>query len=100
MMNELFAFIHDDITWCSEKKCPVTDCMRNQANKINKTGPYSCADLKGTSMCMMSSNMDHCMDGCIHAKETFAGTDDPDEALKTLMDEYCDDCIFASAEED
>lgn len=94
------AFVHDDITWCLEDKCPVTDCMRNQANMINRTGLHSYAMFKGTAECMMSANIDRCMDGCVHAKEMFANHEDPDDALKALMDEYCDDCIFSSTEED
>ena len=26
--------------------------------------------------------------------------DDPDEAMRALVDEYCEDCVFASEEED
>jgi hypothetical protein len=46
------------------------------------------------------SDDDTCMDHCIHAKQCFASCDDPDEALKTLTEEYCEHCIFASIEED
>ena len=93
-------FIHDDITWCMESKCPVIDCMRNPVNMMDKTGLHSYAMFKGTDECMMSANMDRCMDGCVHAKEMFAEHKDPDNALRVLMDEYCEDCIFSSAEED
>lgn len=98
--RELIRWIHDDITWCMENKCPVIDCMRNPANIMDKTGPHSYGMFKGSSECMMSANIDRCMDGCIHAKKMFADHDDPDEALNVLMRDYCEDCIFSSAEED
>lgn len=98
--SNIAEWIHDDITWCLEYKCPVTDCMRNQANMRNRVGLHSYAMFKGTSECMMSANMDRCMDGCAHAKAVFAENEDPDEALRKLTDEYCEDCIFSSTEED
>jgi hypothetical protein len=33
-------------------------------------------------------------------QEIFAKFDDPDEAMRALVDEYCEDCVFASEEED
>ena len=96
----LLAMIHDDITWCLEEACPVTDCMRNVANMMDRSGLHSYAQFKGSAECMMSANMDRCMDGCVHAKEMFASHEDPDEALRELTDEYCEECIFSSVEED
>lgn len=75
-------------------------CMRNNVNMIDKTGLHSYAMFKGTSECPVSAGLELCMDGCLHAKECFAKHDDPDDALKELTDEYCDDCMFASLEED
>jgi len=67
---------------------------------IDRTGLHSYAMFKGTADCPISQSLDECMDGCIHAKECFAKHDDPDEALAELESEYCDECIFSSAEED
>lgn len=96
----MLAWIHDDITWCMEEDCPMRDCMRNQVNMMDRTGLHSYAMFKGTSECPVSVGLDNCFDGCIHAKEVFADTKDPDDALRRLEDEYCDDCMFSSAEED
>lgn len=97
MLNSLF---HDDITWCSEEKCPMTSCMRNRVNMIERVGLHSYAAFKGTPECPRSITLDECMDGCLHAKECFAYCKDPDDAMRRLMDEFCEDCIFSSVEED
>lgn len=94
------AWIHDDITWCARSECPAINCIRNTANMMNKSGLHSYADFKGTSECLVSVGLDKCMDGCVHAKECFAKHDSPDDALKELTDDYCDNCMFASVEED
>ena len=67
---------------------------------IDHTGIHSYAMFKGTADCPISESLDICMDGCIHAKECFAKHRDPDETLRELQDEYCEDCIFSSEEED
>lgn len=67
---------------------------------IDRTGLHSFAIFKGTADCPISQSLDECMDGCLYAKECFAKHDDPDEALRVLVEEYCDGCIFSSAEED
>jgi len=46
----MYEWIHDDITWCGEE-CSYTDCERNLANRLSKTGWYSAAMFKGTEMC-------------------------------------------------
>lgn len=93
------SFFFDDITWCTED-CPVTNCYRNQVNMRDRTGLHSFAVFKGTAECPISRSLDECISGCIHAREIFRKYDDPDEALQALMDTYCDDCAFASKEED
>lgn len=98
MMN--YAFIHDDITWCMEEKCPVISCRRNAVNMMDRTGLHSYAEFRGTTECMISTGLNECMDGCVHAKECFAESSDPDDALKKLIDEYCDNCELSSIEED
>lgn len=94
------SFFLDDITWCAEENCPVISCRRNQVNMINRVGIHSYAMFRGTAECPISVSLDECMDGCIHAKECFTKHDDPDDALKELMDEYCERCAFSSVEED
>ena len=94
------SWIADDHTWCIEENCPMTSCYRNTENMINRTGVHSYAMFKGTAECPISRSLDECMDGCFHARECFAKHDDPDEALRELVDEYCEECIFASMEED
>lgn len=94
------AWIHDDITWCIRSDCPVKDCQRNDVNMMDRSGLHSYADFYGTSECSISAGLDRCMDGCIHAKELLAKYDNPDDALSELIELYCDDCMFASSEED
>jgi len=67
---------------------------------IDHRGLHSYAFFKGTPECPISRSLDECISGCVHAKECFARHDDPDMALRALIDEYCEDCAFASAEED
>ena len=100
MTKEMMAMIHDDITWCMEKDCPMTGCMRNQENMYDRTGLHSFAMFKGTQECPISSNLGDCLDGCRYARESFAEHEDPDDALKALMDEHCEECVFSSVEED
>lgn len=98
--GNMIAWIHDDITWCGEEHCPVVDCMRNQVNRIDKTGMYSMAMFRGTDVCPVSRDMDQCIDGCAYAKEAFASHHDPQEAMIALQNQHCDDCIFAEVGED
>lgn len=37
----------EDITWCTNKKCTLTKCMRNPKNIRNKMINHSFADLDG-----------------------------------------------------
>ena len=43
----------DDITFCTNKKCAITKCVRNQKNIQVKDIPHSFADLDG--------NKDYCL---------------------------------------
>lgn len=99
-MNNFMSWIQDDITWCIENKCPMTECRRNPINIMDKTGLHSYAMFKGTSECPVSTGLDKCMDGCLYAKECFSRHKDPDDALAELMEEYCEYCMFSSEEED
>ena len=99
-MNGLLSWMHDDITWCIEDKCPMTDCRRNPINIMEMTGLHSFANFKGTSECPASSGLDKCLDGCLYAKECFSRNDNPDDALAELTEEYCEYCMFSSMEED
>lgn len=46
----MYEWIYDDITWCGNE-CFYTQCERNIANRLSKTGLYSAAMFKGTEMC-------------------------------------------------
>lgn len=67
---------------------------------IDRTGLHSYAFFRGTPECPISTSLDECMDGCRYAKECFAKHDDPDDALRELISEYCEHCAFESVEED
>lgn len=69
-------------------------------NMMSHSGLHSYAMFKGTPDCPISTSLDECMDGCIHAKECFAKHADPNDALNELIAEYCEDCAFSSMEED
>ena len=43
----------DDITFCTNKKCTITKCMRNPKNIQHRDIPHSVADLDG--------NKDYCL---------------------------------------
>jgi len=56
-MNDTWAMIHDDITWCrNSDECSNTSCERHLMNKISKTGLYSCSNFKNTSTCPLKKN--------------------------------------------
>ena len=99
MNTDFVEFVHDDITWCSSD-CPMTDCRRNSVNIINKSVLHSFADFRGSAECMISPELNKCIDGCSHARECFAKHKDPCEAIHELTDVYCDHCMFSSIEED
>lgn len=99
-MTNLLEWMHDDITWCLEKDCPMIECRRNSINIMDKTGLHSYAIFRGTSECPVSVGLDKCIDGCLYAKECFSKHDNPDDALNELIEEYCEYCIFSSEEED
>ena len=40
-------WISDDITFCTNTKCPITKCMRNQKNIRHWEIPHSVADFDG-----------------------------------------------------
>ena len=94
------AFLSDDITWCMEENCPMVYCRRNPVHMVSRVGLHSYAFFKGTSECPIGRSLDECMNGCIHAKECFVKYDDPEDALDVLINEYCENCAFASLEED
>ena len=52
-MSELYAWFHDDITWCGNE-CSYTKCERNIANRITQGGLYSAALFKDTEMCPLT----------------------------------------------
>ena len=47
----LKAWIHDDITWCAESKCPMINCKRNPKNMMDRTGLHSYAVFRETEEC-------------------------------------------------
>ena len=49
-MNELYQWMHDDITWCGNE-CSFTKCERNIANKLSKEGLFSMSMFKDTLTC-------------------------------------------------
>ena len=53
MIEELYTWIHDDITWCGNE-CSHTECERNIVNKISKTDMYSVSMFKGTETCPLT----------------------------------------------
>lgn len=99
MLKHIMSLCHDDITWCIESDCPVKGCVRNTVNMYDRSGLHSYANFKGTSECALKSEAP-CMETCSHAADCFSQIDDPDKALQKLQDEYCDECVFATVEED
>lgn len=57
-MNNLYEWIHDDITWCGNE-CFHTECERNLANKLSKEGLFSAALFKGTEMCPLHEDKEN-----------------------------------------
>lgn len=53
MNNNLISWMHDDITWCMDHSCPVTDCMRNPKNMMNPVGVHSYADFRQCDECVI-----------------------------------------------
>ena len=51
----MYEWIHDDITWCGNE-CSNTECFRNMANRLSKTGMFSAAMFKGTATCPLTKN--------------------------------------------
>jgi hypothetical protein len=51
---------------------------------------------KGTGECPIHEG---CMEYCAYARKCFEDNKDPDDALVDLQ-KYCDNCVFASVEED
>lgn len=47
----MYNWIHDDITWCNKEDCEHKDCFRHLANRKNKEGWFSLAELKNTEYC-------------------------------------------------
>lgn len=95
----MYCLFHDDITWCIEDGCPITDCYRNTANMMQHTGLHSYAFFKGTDECVRK-DMDGCAEHCVHARECYDEYGDRNIARRELQERYCDNCIFASVEED
>ena len=58
-MNEIWAWMHDDITWCgNSEECSNTSCYRHLQNKISKDVVYSSSNFKGTEMCPLFKEKD------------------------------------------
>ena len=55
-MNNLYEWFFDDITWCGNE-CYYTECERNMANRLQKTGLFSMSMLKDTEMCPLTSKV-------------------------------------------
>ena len=52
MNDGMYAWIHDDITWCAESgDCPCINCMRNTVNMVNRNGLHSYAMFRNTDEC-------------------------------------------------
>lgn len=49
-MEDFLEWLHDDITWCGNE-CWNFTCERNLANRLSKTGPFSCSFFRGTDVC-------------------------------------------------
>ena len=90
---------HDDITWCADN-CPIQGCFRNPVNMSDRDALHSFAYFKGTDDCPVYKSTDGCMDKCIHAAHCFAEYKDPNNAIRALIDGYCDNCYFAEVSED
>ena len=58
-MDELYAWFHDDITWCANE-CSNTACERNIANRLQTTGLYSAAKFKDTETCPLYKTNEGC----------------------------------------
>lgn len=52
-MDNLYKWIHDDITWCGNE-CSHLECERNMANRLTKEGFFSAALFEGTEMCPLA----------------------------------------------
>lgn len=53
-MENLYEWIHDDITWCGNE-CSYTECERNLANRLTKGGLYSAAMFNDTDICPLKN---------------------------------------------
>lgn len=49
-MDDFYAFIHDDITWCGNE-CSYTECERNQVHRLSQNGYFTAALFKDTEAC-------------------------------------------------
>lgn len=49
--QDLYDWIHDDITWCADNDCPLMNCMRNPKNMANPVGYHSYALFRNTEEC-------------------------------------------------
>ena len=56
-MENLYEWFHDDITWCGNE-CFYTECERNLANRLSKTGIFSMALFKNTEICPLRLQID------------------------------------------
>ena len=52
-MNELYKWLHDDITWCGNE-CSNTACERNMANRLSQEGVFSMSLFKDTETCPLT----------------------------------------------
>ena len=58
-MNEVYAWIHDDITWCINDECSNLKCERNQANRLTKGGFISVADFRNCDTCPLQKEKEN-----------------------------------------
>lgn len=53
-MNNLYEWLHDDITWCGNE-CDHTECERNLVNRLSWEGLFSMSMFKGTETCPLNN---------------------------------------------
>ena len=81
-MNNLYEWLHDDITWCGNE-CSYTACEINLQNRLTKGGIYSAAMFKDTEICPLSKE---------NRKTTQTDKDIPMRPTWRQGKAYCGDC--------
>ena len=89
-----------DITMCDISGCPIMSCSRNP--DFVWANPYwqSYGKIYGTTACPLFENRAGCMSGCVHAEKYMSEIQNVDEAIKCLVNDHCDHCIFSDIGED